>query len=156
MLTISQLTPEEFWTAPGIQTLIDAYAKECANAGLPHPYPDKTLYERLFASGMMYVFGAFDAGELIGFAVVLICPNPHYGVPLACVESIFVAKGKRKTGAGMRLIAAIEARAREKGAAGLLISAPVESGAAKVMAARYRETNREFFKKFRQSIPKEK
>jgi GNAT superfamily N-acetyltransferase len=146
MITVSPLTPAEFWAQPDAEALIDEYADECAFAGLPRPNPDLALYERLYASGVMYALGAFDAGEIVGFAVVLVHPNPHYGVPLACVESLFVSKGRRKGGAGLRLLAAVESVAADAGAAGLLLSAPLGSAASKVMASRYRETNRVYFR----------
>jgi GNAT superfamily N-acetyltransferase len=146
MLTISPLTPPEFWVQPGLDALIDEYADECAIAGLPPPKPDRALYDRLYASGAMRVFGVFDRGEMAGFAVVLIHQNPHYGVPLAVVESLIVAKEKRKTGAGLRLLSEVEAAAKAAGAAGVLLSAPTGSVAARVMASRYRATNRVFFR----------
>ncbi len=136
--------------APNFGVLTAAYAAECALAGLPEPRAHIDLYLKLEAMGVMHTFCAYLDDELIGFAIALVSVIPHYSEIVATMESWFVAAEHRKSGAGMLLQRAVEDVAREKGALGLLISAPMHSQLANVMTARaaYRETNRVFFRAF--------
>lgn len=148
MCTVARLSAAEFWDQSTVDVLIDEYADECATSGLPRPNPDRALYDRLEQCGALHVLGAFDEGEMVGFSVLIVVPNPHYGVPLAVTESLFVAASHRKTGAGLRLIRAGESAARALGAQGMFMSAPLGSRFAEVLEAGvgYRETNRVFFR----------
>ena len=147
MVTITLVTAAEFWSQPNIQAILEEYALECSIAGLPAPAPSRELYAALESSGAMRVLGAFLGGTMIGFAVLLVTLNPHYGKPLAVTESLFVAGEYRKTGAGVRLLRAVEAVSVEMGAIGLLVSAPIGGRAAEWLpSSGYRETNRVFFR----------
>lgn len=134
--------------APNFAALTEEYAKESRLAGLPEPKAHIAGYLALEAAGVMQTVCAFLADELIGFAIALVVVLPHYSVPVASMESFFVAASRRRTGAGLALRRAVERIAHERGAVGLLISVAVGSRLANVMkrSRSYRETNRVFFK----------
>jgi GNAT superfamily N-acetyltransferase len=86
---------------------------------------------------------------LVGFVVVLTAKLPHYGSTVAIAESLFVASQARKTGAGLALIRAAEAVAREQNSPAILFSAP-SGGRLDTLMPRlgYRETNRVYMRSF--------
>ncbi len=128
------------------EALLAEYAKESALEGMPPPLADKDTYFKLEDVGALHTFGAFLDGELIGFVTVLSTTLPHYSVRSAVAESIFVTEKHRKTGAGIRLIAAAKQRTRSISAPGLLIVAPIGSVLAEVLERTdCVETNRVFF-----------
>lgn len=149
-MLIQQCTFADLVAAPAFAKLADEHATESVRVGLPVNLHTPG-YEALEASGMSTLFAAYHEGELVGFANVLVAVMPHYSEPLATIESIFVASAHRNTGAGTALLRAVEHVAREKGAAGLLVSAPIGGRLADVMGRKrdYRETNRVFYRALR-------
>lgn len=137
-------------SSPNLAALLDEYAAECSIEGLPHPSGKVELYKQLERSGWLSAIGAYTEDQLIGFIFVLCSVIPHYGVHVATVESYFVAKDKRRTGAGMMLLYAAEQHARDKGSPGLLVTAPAGGVLASVLQSihGYVETNRVFFRRF--------
>lgn len=147
MVKVSFLSVSEFWVQPNAEALLSEYADECAIVGLPRPNPSRVMYDVLESSGFMHMIGAFDEDGLIGFVVLLVYLNPHYGQLLAVAESLFVGASYRKTGAGMQLIGAAERKAHELGAIGIVFSAPTGSRAAEVLSRSGRcEASRSYFK----------
>lgn len=137
----------EIAAAPGIDALLADYAAESAIAGLPAPAARLETYRRLEASGLLRTIVATIGGTPIGFITVLVSELPHYGRLVAVSESFFVAPAHRHSGAGLRLLRAAERQARERGACGLLVSAPSGGRLARVLPRTgYRETNRVFFR----------
>ena len=126
----------------------EEYAREGAIMGLPPPRAKFDLYAQLEASGALKTFLAFQ-GKLIGFINVLVTEIPHYQEPVAVCESFFVLPAHRQSGAGIKLLREGERVAQERGAKGLLVSAPFGGILAKVLPRLgYRETNEVFFKPF--------
>lgn len=149
MLIIEPSTVDAVTGASNFAELAAAYAVESQISGLPAATTDMAGYRKLEEAGLLHVFAATLDGELIGFLSVLIAAHPRYGVPLASSESLFVAREHRSTGAGLKLLAAAEAKARELGTPGLLVSAPLGGSLADVLPRRgYAETNRVFWKGF--------
>lgn len=149
-ITFRHIRFSELWAAENIDVLLDEYAEECAIVGMPKPEADRAMYEAMESSGAVLVIGAFSEDVLAGFVVLLVYRNPHYSQVIAVTESIFVASQYRKTGAGRRLISEAEAIAKERGAAGILVSAPADSRLAKVMPGiGYNQTNVAFFRGLR-------
>lgn len=148
-VTIRPCTVAEVFAAPNIDELLAEYASESSIAGLPSAVPNRDLYAGLEATGFMQVIGAFEGERLVGFLVLVVTVNPHYSQILAVTESYFVAAEHRKTGAGLQLLAVAENLAKQKGALGMFVSAPVQSRLARVMPGiGYRETTRAFFRGF--------
>jgi GNAT superfamily N-acetyltransferase len=146
-LTIGPGSIDALAAAPTIDALLLEYAEEGAIDGLPRPWPRWDLYRAIEARGHLHVIAAEVAGQLVGFITVLTAPLPRYTEPVAMSESFFVARAHRKSGAGLKLLRAAEAKARALGAQGLLVSAPSGGTLAEVLPrVGYRETNRAFFR----------
>lgn len=134
--------------AENFAELAAEYTDEGAIAGMPAPAARLENYLPLERGGLLHTILATKGNRLIGFILVLASVLPHYGVPVAVSESFFVARAHRRTGAGLRLLNAAEDKARELGASGLLVSAPVRGDLFKVLPRRgYAETSRIFFKR---------
>lgn len=146
-LDIRKCSAAEIRGNPGFPALAAEYKAEAAIAGLPDPDEKAASYDALEKSGFFHLYGAFLDGKVIGLVAVLAPVVPHYGAVVATAESFFVVGAHRKTGAGLKLLKAAEAQAKEAGSPGLLISAPYGGRLAQVMPRLgYRETNRVFFK----------
>ena len=142
-------TCAELFAAPNLEALIAEYSAEAMIEGMPDPAARLMTYEALEQRGMLFPFGAFDQGCLVGFIAVLATVVPHYATPLACTESFFVAKACRSSGAGLVLLDLAEKKARELGATGLLVSAPVDGALARLLPrCGYADASRVFFKRF--------
>jgi GNAT superfamily N-acetyltransferase len=148
-MIIRHCTVAEILQAPNIERITEEYAAESAIKGLPHPIAKMEMYYALETAGALYVIGAFVDGRPIGFISVLSTIMPHYSVCLSVSESFFVLKCARGSGAGLKLLRAAEARAREVGSPGLLVSAPHGGALAEVLPhVGYRPSNAVFFKGF--------
>lgn len=146
-LTIAQATLAEIEESPEIDALLAEYAAESANDDIGPACPQIQTYKAMEAAGLFRAFAARVDGRLVGFMFLLLPVLPHFGKLVGVSESYFVAAEHRKTGAGLRLLHAAEAVAREAGAAGVLVSAPTGGILERVMpGVGYRETNRVFFK----------
>ncbi len=129
--------------------LRNEYIAESANKLLPVPQEKTEMYKALDASGALFGFGAFDGEKLMGFAFLIAPILPHYGRVIATMESLFIAKKYRKTGAGLRLIREAERCAKELGSPALIISAPVGSVLDIILPRlKYTLTNRAYTKGF--------
>lgn len=150
-VAITQCSIAELENDPNLPALLDEYAAECSIEGLPHPSAKVELYKQLEATGWLAPFAAYADDKLIGFIFVLCSVIPHYGVHVATTESYFVARDKRRTGAGIMLLNMAERHAKDKGSPGLLVSAPSGGVLAEVLQSShgYVETNRVFFRRFK-------
>ena len=145
-LEIRHIAVDALRDAPGIKSLLREYARECAIDGLPKPDPEWLTYARLEHHGALQVLGAFVDDQLAGFCTVLVSLNPHYSVLLGVTESLFVGAHFRGTGAGMALLRAAERNAKERGAAAMLVSAPINGDLRRVLIGSkfYKATNMTF------------
>jgi len=127
--------------------LIQEYAEECGNALIGKPAPRRDMYENLEASGLGQCFAAYEKGLLVGFAMVLVCVVPHYGLSLANAESLFVT---RSAHCGGQLMKALDDYAAAQGCVTIFYTAPVGSRLAKLLflcADEYVNTNHVFSKR---------
>lgn len=147
-LQVQPTTISALEDAPNIWSLLLEYAGEAAAPGMVPPAIRAQDYKRLEAAGVLHPISALFDGELIGYVTVLVSEIPHYGRSIAITESFFVARAHRKTGAGLRLLRAAEAKARELGSPVLLVSAPPRGDLAEVLPRiGYDEVGRTFLKK---------
>jgi GNAT superfamily N-acetyltransferase len=149
-IEIRKISVSEMEKESNLKRLLKDYAGESAIAGLPPPVPNVDIYRRLESNGSYHGFGAFCDGELVGFFMALWTVNPHYGVHIAFMESFFVAKAYRRTGAAMHLLDCAERYFRGLKSPGFFVTAPVGSVLEKMMRRRrgYRQTNSVFLTVF--------
>ena len=147
-MEIRPCTIADLVAAPNLQALLAEYAAESALQDLGAAHAQIDTYHQLEAVGAIHPLAAYDAGELIGFLILLISPLPHFGKIAGSSESFFVTASHRRTGAGQALLQAAEQLAQELGAAGMFVSAPADSRLARVMSrsSTYRMTNVVHFK----------
>lgn len=149
MVEVRKCSWLEFSAYREFPALLAAYAEECGMEGMPPPELHEPLYMAMERSGSMDVLCATVEGRLVGFLVLLVSPNPHYGgAKIGVVESFFVAREKRRTGAGDALLRAARESATHRGAVAFLVIAPLGSKLALVLSRdkAYRESNRVFFR----------
>ena len=83
--------------------------------------PDGETIRRLQDADLMFVLGAFDDDELVGYSSALISPHTYNPSIICCSsDALFVRRAWRKTSAGARLIAETERAAAAKGASRML------------------------------------
>lgn len=79
--------------------------------------PRVELYASLESAGQVIAVGAFDGDKLFGYAVSFLSRHAHYADLLVCQNDVlFVAKARRHSAAGIRLIRGSERLAAERGA----------------------------------------
>ena len=101
---ITRISTKEFFAKPKALELISLYSDECRIQGMPVPNPDKDLYQALEESGLYHFFEVLLNGDLVGFTGCMISPNPHYGVKIMSIESLYISPDARKAGVGTELI----------------------------------------------------
>lgn len=144
---IRACTIAEVEQAGALSELLAAYGNESRIPEFGEVSACFEAYRVMEASGALHILGVF-APDLVGLASLLVYGLPHYaGRRICAMESFFVAPAARRGGTGINLLRAAEARARELGAAALMVSAPVDGRLASVLPrSGYRETNRVFLK----------
>lgn len=146
-IVIRECAVDDVRCAANIDAIMAEYAIESSIAGMPEAQAQWGLYANLEASGVLHVLGAFQGGNLAGALFMLVAVLPHYGAKVASTESFFVPAAMRKGGAGAILLREAERIAKELGAVGFLMSAPLGGRLAKAAPLLgFRETNRVFFK----------
>lgn len=150
MIDILLISHEQLEADPDFKKLVDEYSAECSIEGMPPTNHDYDLYQKMEKAGFAQMLGAYKDSSLIGFLVLLVSPNAHYGCKIGSTESIFVSKNHRSHGAGLKLLKTAEEIAKVMGAAGMFVSTPHGKQFADVMEKMdsYKETNRVFFKGF--------
>lgn len=147
---LRRTTITQLFESTGFDAVCAAYCAESnRNASLAGSAPDRVRYEVMEQAGMLHAMGAFDACQLVGLAVILITPVLHFeGKTVATTESIFMLPDYRKA-AGARLLAAVNALAKDCGCAGLYISAPSGGRLERILPrSGFVETNRVFYSSF--------
>lgn len=132
---IKQTSVDELMAESNFQELLDRYADEKKFDGLPHPKANMPMYRKIEALGKIHFFAAYLGNLLIGIINVLITENPHYdcGIEIAMIESWFVLKEYRNTGAGNFLKKIAKIDAKKSGVPGIIYSASVGSDLEKVL-----------------------
>jgi GNAT superfamily N-acetyltransferase len=98
--------------------LLEAHREELTtNPDLMVLDPDIARYQTLEAAGALLSLGLFKGDDLVGYSINNMFTHSHYGGLLVCQnELLFLAKAHRRGMAGVRLIAATEQTARDRGA----------------------------------------
>lgn len=129
--------------------LVKQYQHESLVEGIPEANLQFDMYKALESAGKFFIFCAYIEDELIGFITLVTNVIPHNGKMFGGIESYFVMKDHRKSGAGFELLRAAEKCAEAKGAVGVILSAPAGGKLSRVMRrSKYRLTHETFFKGF--------
>tara|TARA_R110000868_G_C10635668_1_gene743621 strand:+ start:181 stop:633 length:453 start_codon:yes stop_codon:yes gene_type:complete len=149
-MIVFQVPFAQLWGAPNIGEMLNEYAAESALDGMPKPIPHLDSYLLLVKANLLTTICAFQDEKIVGFLLLLVNTLPHYSVPIATIESFFVKKEHRATGAGLKLLSCAGDIAKGKGAAGMLISAAVNSDFDRLMSALmlYKKTHNTYFRSF--------
>lgn len=126
-LSIRQCNWEDIGDNPRYEHLASQYGTESANPEMPPMNVDYQLYLMYQTAGLTQWFGAYDGDELIGFIDVMISRHAHYSASIATIESFFVDKERRNTGAGLRLLKVAKQYAKNMDCVAIFLSAPTGS-----------------------------
>lgn len=99
---------------------------------------NRALYDALHATGALVSVGAFDGDRLIGYASAFVSAHPHYALTAAQHDALFIHPGHRTPRLALRLIEAVEAECKARGAAFIAWHAKTGSAFARLIAARAR------------------
>ncbi len=147
MTTVVQVCADDILEAPEFARLIAEYAAESKIEGLPPPNPRPEAYRHLEKLGFLHTFASLEGQELTGFIAMMTPPSLHYNVPLSVIESVFVCAAHRGV-AGILLLEATLAKARELGSPGLLVSVPMGSRVPELLVKMgFSQSSRIFFKR---------
>ncbi len=142
LVTFDQLESDPSWP-----DMVAEYAQECRIAGMPPCDYQGDMYRIMESQGIMHMIGAYVGDTLVGFCFMLVTRLPHYGRLVGAMESMFVAKDWRKSGAGIGLIREAERISASAGAVAVLMTAPTGGSMERLMPmVGYRHTNTCFFK----------
>lgn len=122
-MEIKPVSYSDILNAPNASELLTEYGAECSIPEIGEIHPQAAMYAQMEASGLMRTFGMFHAEQLAGFASELLFVLPHYGLKVATIESIFLARQHRSGRAGNALMSTIEDRARAEGCVTALYNA---------------------------------
>lgn len=135
----------DFLSDPETIALVDRYREECAKPPFDNSVPDLRAYEAMETVGAYGIAVLKKEGKAIGFVGVTVYTTPHFSLPVASIESIFLDVEHRKGANGLRLLNWAKWFARGKGAVGLTLTA-VEGTRLEQLALRIaRKTSHNFF-----------
>ncbi|WP_348269753.1 GNAT family N-acetyltransferase [Edaphobacter paludis] len=131
-------------------SLIAEYAAECSIPAIGEINPQRETYSLMENAGLLHSFMVLENGEKIGFAMVVTPIMPHYGKRVASIESLFITKNRRRSGAGLELMRAVEQAVKQLGCVGILYSSPAGGQLERLLEASkaYQRTNAVFFRRF--------
>lgn len=106
----------------------------------PEPRPpldiDWQRLLRLEMAGNLLCLAAYDGDAIVGYAVSVIAPHPHFAGTLMCQnDALFVTSSRRGRGLGRRLIQETHAIAKERGATRILWHAAEGSALSALLAS---------------------
>lgn len=133
MIEIKQYTIPELFYSINFPNLVEEYVKECLTEGLLDPCIKFETYKKLEETSNYKVFVAIKEGKLIGFITVLSSVLAHHDRVFSLIESWFVAKEYRKTGAGIRLLIRVEKYAKTIRSFATIVNAPLYGDLIKTM-----------------------
>jgi GNAT superfamily N-acetyltransferase len=130
--------------------LIAEYAAECSIPAIGEINPQRDTYSLMENAGLLHSFMVYENGEKIGFAMVVTPVMPHYGKRVASIESLFITKIRRSSGAGLELMRMVEQSVKQLGCVGILYSSPAGGQLERLLEAskEYQRTNAVFYRRF--------
>lgn len=122
----------ELYADPGFTPMVEEYASH-ANRLFPKATFRQEDYMRAEATGNMASWRVMSGDVLCGFMIILSAPSLHFGVTMGVVESLFVMKKYRMTGAGKHLIDQARAYAKAQGFSPLIVQCPYGAKLARLL-----------------------
>lgn len=112
------LTIREIYAADHIDSVMDMLRQNWAETGFDFELrPNIDLVRLLQDRGVMFVLGAFDGDQLIGYSSAVLGPHVFNPDIISCESNaLFVLPAWRKTSIGARLIVATEQTGAARGA----------------------------------------
>ena len=80
---------------------------------------NRAAYDALHEAGMLACVGLFDGDSLVGYAVATVLPDMHHDRTIANHDGIFIHPAYRRPRLGLRLMAALEAACKLRGASAI-------------------------------------
>lgn len=77
--------------------------------------PDYDFYLKADELGMLRVFTARENGELVGYCVYFVKPNPHYRKHIYAIQDVLFIKQSRRGRFGLKFIAWCDEQLKEQG-----------------------------------------
>lgn len=110
------------------------------------PTANRAIYDALHEMGMLVCVGAFEGDEMVGYAIGTISPNPHYDTLTAQHDVFFLHRDYRKPRTALRLVEALEAECKARGATLFCWHAPIGGAFERLIALRAKPYYKQFFK----------
>lgn len=107
---------------------------------------NRDLYDVLHAQGALVCVGAFDDDRLVGYAIALLSPNFHYRMTTAAHDALFLHRDYRTPRMALRLIDAVEAECKARGAQLMVWHAPIGGAFERILKTRANPIYTQFFK----------
>lgn len=107
---------------------------------------NRDLYDVLHDAGALVCVGAFDGGRMVGYAIALLSPNFHYRMTTAAHDVLFLHRDYRKPRLALRLIDAVEAECKARGAQLMVWHAPIGGAFGRILKTRANPIYTQFFK----------
>lgn len=92
------------------------YEEIATNKELMKLDPDYEVYASLDKNGKIFILGAFQDGQLVGYSLNIMYQHLHYsGLKICTNDILFIQKKHRKGGQGAELILKTEEEAKARG-----------------------------------------
>lgn len=146
-MELKDVSAKTIYESPEFAQIVEDYAAESGNPDLGEAVPEIEFYDRMERADMLRCVAAYDGDRIVGIVVVVVTKYPHFGKPVASVESMWLARSHRAGGAGLRLIRRAQVVAKEMGAVGIYFGARAGSRLAELYGRLFTPMNTLFWKK---------
>lgn len=95
---------------------------------------NRAAYDALHEAGLLACVGLFDGDALVGYAVATVLPDMHHDRTIANHDGIFIHPAYRRPRLGLRLMAALEAACKLRGASAIAWHATPDTAFARLVS----------------------
>lgn len=121
-----------------VMALVQANKSE-AEAHIPFAVDvDVQLYDRLYQAGLLVLLGAYEGARMVGYAIASVAPHLHYGVLVGQHMTLYIAPEHRTPRLSLRLVEALAAQCKAKGARMMTWHAKPDSAFARLLSKRFK------------------
>lgn len=124
----------ELYSDPNFKAMVTEYSLH-SNKLFPPAVFKESDYLLAEKAGTLAAWRVMSDGVLCGFMSMLSAYSMHFGVTIGVVESLFVMKKYRMSGAGKELVTTAKEFAKSRGLAPLVIQCPYGAKLAKLLEA---------------------